>query len=211
VTGSVCTVRSVSLRVWVYYWQLGLPLVCATSAELAHWGGVPMHEDFYVAVATVIPVLLLALMVELASAVSLEAQNAGIAKTADGLDAIAAELHTMEAQLTTGPTAFEALAPLRELQRKHAESRRTHEAGVKLLVSASERIRRLVRCFFIQAAAGEGAALYALGAQRSSAFLVTLCIAVLAMVTWNLWRTFEMRFERPALPEAPAAAETTVS
>jgi hypothetical protein len=209
--GTVCTVSVVSLRVWVYYWQLGLPLVWATSSELAHWGGVPMHENFYIAVAAVIPVLLLALMVELASAVSLELQNAGVAEAAGELDKIAGDLRTMEDLLTTGPTPLEALARLRDLQRKLAESTRKHEASVELLVSMSERIRRLVRCFFIQAAAGEGAALYALGAQRSSAFLVTLCISVLVLVTWNLWRTFEMRFEKPALPEAPAAAEPAVS
>lgn len=187
-----------STRVWVYYVQLVVPLLVAASAQLGYRdGGAQLHENFYVAVAAVIPLLLLALMVELASAVSLELQNQLTMKSAAELRVVATELADAEGRLTSGPTPLEQLPPLRDLQARLKEVTAEHEEARDTLVSMSGRIRRLVRCFFVQAAAGEAAALYALGAQRSSAFLVALCVMVLLMVTWNLWRIYEMRFEEP--------------
>ncbi|MCW2984081.1 MAG: hypothetical protein JWR63_1651 [Conexibacter sp.] len=183
---------------WVYYVQLVVPLLVAASTQLGYRDGVQLHENFYVAVAAVIPVLLLALMVELASAVSLELHNQRTMESALELKGIATELADAEGRLTSGPTPLEQLPKLRKLQARLKEVTAEHEKARGTLGSMSGRIRRLVRCFFIQAAAGEAVALYALGAQRSSAFLVALCVMVLLMVTWNLWRVYEMRFEEPS-------------
>jgi hypothetical protein len=135
--------------------SVGIVYVAAAAVQSAdgHLGrSVP--QAFYVTVATVVPVLLLAVMVETATAIQLRPLASGLVDITRENDNIAQGLAELAA-----------------------------------------RMRWIIRWFFSQAFIAETAALYAIGADRSSTFLLSLCILPLLIFGVLLWVTYEMRFD----------------
>jgi hypothetical protein len=156
--------------------------------------GRSLPGSFYETIATVIPVVLLALMVELAGAFPVgplahdnQQLEREVARFTDSLT-------TLETTATEAMNV-QALASVRRMARRIAE--------ISALVrDSSDRIRRLrtstrwiVRGFFLSAAIGEAASLYAIGASRTSTLLLWLCISTLVILGVGLWVNYEFRFE----------------
>lgn len=184
-------------RAWPNYLYMGFPLIVAACVQLAVGQEVQLHENFYVVVATVIPVLLLALMVELATAAPIGNFSDRFARIENDVETTSELVRDLEPRATTAPVDLEVLNRLRDIESDLRKGLRETQQTQRAVISMGGRLRDAVRCFFAHAAMGVGAALYALAAHTSSTFLVVVCILALAMLTGELWFIYELRFQGP--------------
>jgi hypothetical protein len=139
-----------------------------------------VNLDFYVVAATVIPVLLLALMVELATVFAVEPVLQRVRKAAD--DAIAEG----------------RAGPVDDVQ--HPSEARTHrlrrieENTLREFAVMVGRVRWMVRGFFVAASTGEAVSLYAIAAGTSTPFTLVLSGGQTLVLIVFLAVAFEMRF-----------------
>jgi hypothetical protein len=156
--------------------QLAAPLAAAASIGARVDGGANVPQDFFVVIASIVPVFLLALMVELAGMSSKD--------LADRLSEVEAEQRSIAEALKTDllPPSTIAEEQDERLLRSRTKMRET-----------SADLTRVTRSFFFQAGVAEAACLYAIGSGTSSAFLVALACAELVAIGVNLLTAFEVR------------------
>lgn len=183
----------------IYGVGLSGPLVAAAAVQLAFDDRAGPSSDFYVAVAGIVPVLLLALMVELVGGIGRDHRRDldSLAQVSRGLAKVASDMDEME-------RTAERLAPAVDMGVLRAERdveeriRATVDDARAISRDTAVRARRLVRLFFRMAALAEAAALYGIGAGRSSPFLATACVGYLLTLALVLLQVYEQRFDEPA-------------
>jgi hypothetical protein len=169
--------------------------VLATIAAVARWASGEVAREYYVVLASVIPVLLIALAVELAAAFP-------VSDLADRIRAQVAEaVEVVEGWAEeTGSELDDVQHPLADIKRDLERIGREH---VTQVATAAGRLRWTVRGFFIAAVTGEAVSLYAVAAEASTPFTFVLsAVEALALVVM-LVSAFELRFlvDGPTDPE----------
>jgi hypothetical protein len=171
---------------------------------------------FYSATSQVIPVFLIALVVELSfrlpgysSAVArlgdLEAQVGAIRERARVLLAEIRQnrqgTENMGSENTgseTEGTLTERVENLERSARENLEKAEAHDEILtrqrSMLAGLSDQMRGLVVAFLVVAALGEGTSLYALGAKTSTTFLLTVTVASLAGIVLLFGAVVLMRY-----------------
>lgn len=160
-----------------------LGLVLATIAAVAGWPGGEVASEYYVVVASVIPVLLIALIVEVAAAFRISDLADSIrAQVTEALEGWAEEM---------GSELDDVQHPLADSKRDLERIGRDHVAQV---ATTAGRLRWTGRGFFVAAVTGEAVSLYAIAAEASTRFTFVLsAVETLALVVM-LVITFELRF-----------------
>jgi hypothetical protein len=159
--------------------------VCAGVASATRWPD-DVHGDYYIVIATVIPVLLLALMLETATVLPVSA-------IADRVRAAVADAHDQVEEMAevAGWELGDVQHPLAVITRR-LES--IEEERIGRLEPSVQRLRWTVRGFFFAASAGEAGSLYAIASDSSTPFLFVLsAVQTLALVVM-VARAFELRF-----------------
>ncbi len=146
------------------------------------WSG-EVHRDYYVVVATVIPVLLLALMLEVATVFAV-GPILGLKRSAEDR---AAEIEAY----VGAPHAADAQHPLAAERRR---LRREGEEIMSVFALYVGRMRWFVRGVFVGAFSGEVVSLYAIAADTSTAFTFVLSAFETVMLMGGLAIVFEQRF-----------------
>jgi hypothetical protein len=187
------------LRLLTNEWVVGfaLPLVMSGVAGWVIRGSAGPHDEFYVVVAGIVPVLLLALMVELVAGI-----GRAHARDLKKISEVTGELAGVDKDLDEMKRLAERLRPAVDFGVLRTEQRlqRIRDAmdeSRAISLDTAIKARGLVRVFFAQATAAEAFALFAIGAGRSSPFLALACVNYLLMLTSMLVRVYEQRFPKP--------------
>jgi hypothetical protein len=165
-----------------------VPLAGFVLAAIAAAAGWPSQvaADYYVVIATVIPVLLLALMLETATILPVGA-------IADRLRAAIAEAHeelegmAEEVGWDLGDVQHPMVGIARELDQ-------IEEEQIARITPSVQRLRWTVRGFFAAAVAGEVGSLYAIAADTSTPFIFALSAVEALALVLMVARAFELRF-----------------
>jgi len=162
-------------------------VVCAAAAaafDWPHWAG-DVHGDYYVVVASIIPVLLLALMLEVATSLPVDAISARIHTAVDkAIEMVDEIVEVIEDEAEAERHRLSITRDLQRIRGKHI-GRMTPTVG---------RLRWTVRGFFICAVAGETVSLYAVAAEDSTQFTFVLATVHTFTLVVMLARAFELRF-----------------
>lgn len=148
----------------------------AVMADFPSWA-VGVHGDYYFVVASVIPVLVLAFMVELGTVVRVTS----LAHVLRGLVYAVAALEDFDAGHRLGAVRH-GLKRIEDEYRDRA-------------VAVLGRLRWGVRGFFLAALAGEVVSLYAIGADTSTPFTLVLSAIEVLGLALIFVMTFELRFK----------------
>jgi hypothetical protein len=148
--------------------SFGTPLIAASGSSLVADLRTNVDVGFYSVLAQVIPVLLLALMVEMATAFPIRDVSRELQR----------ELQLLEVLSEQGDKTMALNA-----RRRLAE-----------LDSATELMRWQVWAFFACAAVGEAASLYAVGSNESTTFLLMLCGSETGVLFFMLAAFYGLRF-----------------
>jgi hypothetical protein len=157
--------------------SVGAPFATVGAAYIVHAAtdfGANVDVGVYGVIAQVIPVLLLALTVELATAFP-------VGRLADEAQQVARDFASDQ------PGEAVPMIGLRTMTEQ--------------LNRAAAEIRWFVRAFFVCAAVGEVAALYAVGSDESSTFLLVLCAYETAVLCVMLAAVYERRFKGLQKPQ----------
>jgi hypothetical protein len=153
--------------------------VLATAAAVFGWPTGEVAGEYYVVIASVIPVLLIALMLEVATALPVTAIVDGVRRqVADAVET----LEDMAEEM--GSALDDAQHPLADVKR---DLERIGDKHLARVVPTAERLRWTVRGFFLAAVAGEAVSLYAVAATASTPFTFALsAVEALALIVMLL-------------------------
>jgi hypothetical protein len=161
------------------------PYAGSVPSLWAQWGD-NISMEFFTAVAAIIPVLLLALMIELANAFGADRMTASIERDQREHETLRQEALALAANDPERRAAWAArFDELDRHLRRHRKQR----------VAISQRVRWGARAFFFHAIVAEAFALVALATQDSSSFQAAVVVNNMLALGFILWFAYEDRYE----------------